>query len=227
MARGKAVLFEEQYGAMVRAQYRRFRTPRLLKNALALRIPPILVTDGVLKSWFVKYGTTRRLPVRGRLGRMASAASRRLASREVSAKSTRIAQACLRHRIPAGPIVTAVRALERELHSTYGSGLCSMDAPACEAERPAWAALVRSRMVILQRTLYIVEQEKQVLLDKLVSVNASSETSVRPREWASGMLKLRASSVRPREWASGMLNLRASSETAVRTRARWASGMLA
>jgi hypothetical protein len=52
--------FNRRYGAMVRRKYSTYKTPRLLRRALARRIPPIIVTDGVLKHWYSKY--VRRQP---------------------------------------------------------------------------------------------------------------------------------------------------------------------
>ena len=48
--------FEEKYGALVREQYYELRSARLLKNALAARKPAILVSDALLKVWFLKAG---------------------------------------------------------------------------------------------------------------------------------------------------------------------------
>ena len=51
--------FETKYGAQMRAEYSQYTTARQLKNALANRPRyPILVSDGVLKQWFLKYNST-------------------------------------------------------------------------------------------------------------------------------------------------------------------------
>ncbi len=52
--------FNRRYGAMVRRKYSRYKTPRLLRRALARRVPPVIVTGGVLKHWYRKY--LRRQP---------------------------------------------------------------------------------------------------------------------------------------------------------------------
>ena len=91
--------------------------------------------------------------------------------------------------MPAGPVVSAVRDVERELDSSYGSGLRFLDVQVCEAERPPWAALVRERICILQRSIRLYEEEKQVLLDKLTSLDPEADIVVSTRRrWPAGML---------------------------------------
>ena len=53
-----AVEFQAKYGELVSAQYSHCLTARTLRNALAERTYPIIVTDGMLKVWFTSY----RLP---------------------------------------------------------------------------------------------------------------------------------------------------------------------
>ena len=47
-----AAEFQAKYGEMVSVQYPHCTTARTLKNALAAREYPIIVTDGMLKVWF-------------------------------------------------------------------------------------------------------------------------------------------------------------------------------
>ena len=50
-----AAEFNRRYGSLVRRKYSKCRTARILRLVLARRVPPIFVTDGVLKYWFQKY----------------------------------------------------------------------------------------------------------------------------------------------------------------------------
>ena len=54
MPRLTAVSFESQYGELVRREYAQHSTARTLQRALEARQPPVRVSEGVLKVWFVK-----------------------------------------------------------------------------------------------------------------------------------------------------------------------------
>ena len=50
--------FETRYGDLVAREFPDFTTAYTLKRALASRVPPIIISEGILKNWFDKY----RLP---------------------------------------------------------------------------------------------------------------------------------------------------------------------
>ena len=59
MARLTADILQETYGEeLARPPLSEAKTPRMLMKALLERIPPIVATDGIMKTWFQKY----RLP---------------------------------------------------------------------------------------------------------------------------------------------------------------------
>ena len=59
MARLTADALQEKYGEeLARPPLSDAKTPRMLMKALLERIPPIVATDGIMKTWFQKY----RLP---------------------------------------------------------------------------------------------------------------------------------------------------------------------
>ena len=50
-----AALFQEQYGNLVSEHFAQYTTARTLRVALSQRKPPIIVTDGMLKTWFASF----------------------------------------------------------------------------------------------------------------------------------------------------------------------------
>ena len=59
MARLTADILQEKYGdELAKPPLSDAKTPRMLLKALAERIPPILATDGILKTWFQKIPST-------------------------------------------------------------------------------------------------------------------------------------------------------------------------
>ena len=49
--------FEKKYGKLVREKYAEFGTAHRLDKALRAHKPAICVTQGLLKQWFLKYGS--------------------------------------------------------------------------------------------------------------------------------------------------------------------------
>ena len=50
-----AALFQERYGTLVSEHFAQYTTARTLRVALSQRQPPIIVTDGILKTWMEKF----------------------------------------------------------------------------------------------------------------------------------------------------------------------------
>ena len=155
MAGGLAKVFEERHGALVRKKYGKFRTARSLKMALRRRIPSIIVTDGVLKVWLRKYGMSKRVISRGR----GSKALARLQKIE-----RKYGRALLSSQIPRQQCIADI------LEQVDGGGLRYMPRPPVD-DTPAWASMVRRRVVFLELCIQACQQEKTVLLDKLHEVS--------------------------------------------------------
>ena len=51
--------FEQKYGALVRREYGDISTAYLLDKALCKQKPPVCMTQGLLKQWFLKYASKR------------------------------------------------------------------------------------------------------------------------------------------------------------------------
>ena len=57
-----AALFHERYGELVSEHFAQYTTAHTLRIALAKRVPPIIVTDSVLKMWYHGFHSASRPP---------------------------------------------------------------------------------------------------------------------------------------------------------------------